>query len=116
MSDVNGEPEGDQPGVPEDVPTGARGSLSKVVRDWLIVIGVALVAALLVRTYVLQQFYISGPSMETTMYTNDRVLVNKLSYRFGSIDRGDVVVFDRHHERQHRRPRRSHQAGHRARR
>ncbi|MEY4162028.1 MAG: signal peptidase [Actinomycetota bacterium] len=95
MSDVNGEPEGDQPGVPEEAPPGPQGSVSKVVRDWLIVIGVALVAALLVRTYVLQQFYISGPSMETTMYTNDRVLVNKLSYRFGDIDRGDVVVFDR---------------------
>lgn len=67
----------------------------KVLRDWVLVIAVALVAALVVRVYVLQQFYISGPSMETTMFTNDRVLVNKLSYRIHGIHRGDVVVFDR---------------------
>lgn len=73
----------------------ARGGAAKVLRDWLIVIGVALVAALLVRVYVLQQFYISGPSMETTMYSNDRVLVNKMSYRLHGVNRGDVVVFDR---------------------
>ena len=72
-----------------------KGLATKVLRDWLIVIGVALVAALLVRVYVLQQFYISGPSMETTMFSNDRVLVNKLSYRLHDVHRGDVVVFDR---------------------
>ena len=67
----------------------------KVLRDWVVVIAVALAAALVVRVYVLQQFYISGPSMETTMFSNDRVLVNKLSYRLHDIHRGDVVVFDR---------------------
>jgi signal peptidase I len=55
----------------------------------------ALGAALLVRVYVLQQFYISGPSMETTLFGDNRVLVNKLSYRLHGIHRGDVVVFDR---------------------
>lgn len=77
-----------------EAPAG-RPSVSKVVRDWLVVIAVALGAAMLVRMYVLQQFYISGPSMETTMFTDDRVLVNKLSYRLHDIRRGDVVVFDR---------------------
>lgn len=68
---------------------------SKVLRDWIFVVVLALGAALLVRVYVLQQFYISGPSMETTLLSNNRVLVNKLSYRLHSIRRGDVVVFDR---------------------
>ncbi len=72
-----------------------RTSPGRILRDWLVVIAVALGAAILVRTFVLQQFYISGPSMETTMYTDDRVLVNKMSYRFSDIGRGDVVVFDR---------------------
>lgn len=67
----------------------------RLLRDWLIVIIVALGAAMLVRIYVLQQFYISGPSMETTLFQDNRVLVNKLSYRLHSIHRGDVVVFDR---------------------
>ena len=69
--------------------------VKKVLRDWFLVVVLALGAALLVRVYVLQQFYISGPSMETTLYGNNRVLVNKLSYRLHGISRGDVVVFDR---------------------
>ena len=69
--------------------------LGKVVRDWLVVVLIALGAAMLVRVYVLQQFYISGPSMQTTLLENNRVLVNKLSYRLHDVYRGDVVVFDR---------------------
>jgi len=65
------------------------------VREWITVIGVALLIAFVVRGFVLQQFYISGPSMESTMFQNNRVLVNKLSYRLHDIRRGDVVVFDR---------------------
>ncbi|MEY4656735.1 MAG: hypothetical protein RL073_962 [Actinomycetota bacterium] len=65
------------------------------IREWIIVIGVALLIAFIVRGFVLQQFYISGPSMESTMFQNNRVLVNKLSYRLHDIHRGDVVVFDR---------------------
>ena len=78
--------------ISEDAPLH---SFSKVLRDWVFVVVLALGAALLVRVYVLQQFYISGPSMETTLLGNNRVLVNKLSYRLHSIRRGDVVVFDR---------------------
>ena len=74
-------------------PTANRAA--KVLRDWLVVLAVALAAAFAVRFWVLQQFYISGPSMETTLYSNDRVLVNKLSYRLHGVRRGDVVVFDR---------------------
>ena len=69
--------------------------IAKVLRDWFLVVVLALGAALLVRVYVLQQFYISGPSMETTLFGDNRVLVNKLSYRLHDIHRGDVVVFDR---------------------
>lgn len=65
------------------------------IREWITVIGVALLIAFVVRGFVLQQFYISGPSMESTMFQNNRVLVNKLSYRLHEIHRGDVVVFDR---------------------
>lgn len=65
------------------------------IREWITVIGVALLIAFIVRGFVLQQFYISGPSMESTMFQNNRVLVNKLSYRLHDIHRGDVVVFDR---------------------
>ena len=70
-------------------------SAARLLRDWIIVVVLALGAAMLVRVYVLQQFYISGPSMEMTLQENDRVLVNKMSYRLHDIHRGDIVVFDR---------------------
>ena len=67
----------------------------KAAREWLTVVAVALLIAFIVRGFVLQQFYISGPSMESTMFQNNRVLVNKLAYRLHDIGYGDVVVFDR---------------------
>ena len=67
----------------------------KQIIEWIAVIAIALIVAVLVRLFLLQQFYISGPSMETTMFSDDRVLVSKLAYEIGEIDRGDIVVFDR---------------------
>jgi signal peptidase I len=76
-------------------PAPGRHSAWKAVREWAVVLVVALAAAALIRVFVLQQFYISGPSMESTLVQDDRVLVNKLSYRLHDVNRGDVVVFDR---------------------
>lgn len=67
----------------------------RVAVEWFAVIAVAVIAAVGVRVLVLQQFFIAGPSMETTMVSDERVLVNKLSYRLHGVNRGDVVVFDR---------------------
>lgn len=78
-----------------EIQTSESHNVGRLLRDWLLVIALALGAAMMVRLYVLQQFYISGPSMETTLFQNNRVLVNKMSYRLHSINRGDVVVFDR---------------------
>ncbi len=72
-----------------------RSAWLKQVREWLVVIVAAVFIAMALRTFVVQQFYIAGPSMEVTLFGDDRVLVNKLSYRFGSPSRGDVIVFDR---------------------
>jgi len=74
---------------------GSSALIRRLLVEWVGVIGIALVIAIVVRMFLLQQFYISGPSMETTMFTNNRVLVNKLAYRIGDVKRGDVVVFDR---------------------
>ncbi|MGW2592585.1 signal peptidase I [Streptomyces sp. NPDC001515] len=53
------------------------------------------VAVLLFSAFVVQPFLIPSHSMEPTLKVGDRVLVNKLAYRFGSVpQRGDVVVFD----------------------
>jgi len=60
--------------------------------DWLVVMGIALLAAFLIRTYVLAHFVVDGTSMVTTLEDGDRVFVNKLSYRLHDPRRGDVVV------------------------
>ncbi len=63
--------------------------------EWLVVVVVALVAALLVKTFVIQAFFIPSASMEPTLVPGDRVLVNKLSYDLHAVHDGDVVVFRR---------------------
>lgn len=57
-------------------------------------VGVALAITFVVRLLVVQAFYIPSGSMEPTLDVGDRVLVSKLSYRLGDVERGDVVVFD----------------------
>ena len=54
----------------------------------------ALVLALLIKSFVVQAFYIPSSSMENTLEIGDKVLVNKLIYDFRSIHRGDIVVFN----------------------
>ncbi|MDP2291178.1 MAG: signal peptidase I [Actinomycetota bacterium] len=82
------------PPTDNDTPVGAQHPRKKgnVLTEWIIVIIVAISAALLVRAFVLQQFAVSGHSMDTTLHNADRVLVNKLSYRMHDPNRGDVVV------------------------
>ncbi|MGH8791795.1 MAG: signal peptidase I [Stackebrandtia sp.] len=62
-------------------------------RELPVLLVVATVVALLVRTFVLQSFWIPSGSMENTLERGDRVLVNKLVYDFFDPDRGEVVVF-----------------------
>jgi signal peptidase I len=54
----------------------------------------ALVLALLIKSFVVQAFYIPSSSMENTLEIGDKVLVNKLVYDFRSVHRGDIVVFN----------------------
>ncbi|MEV0328282.1 signal peptidase I [Micromonospora echinospora] len=58
-----------------------------------VLLGVAILVAVLVRAFVLQTFFIPSPSMENTLQIDDRVLVNKLVYDFRSPERGEVIVF-----------------------
>jgi signal peptidase I len=59
---------------------------------WLV--PVAVVAALLIKGFVFQAFYIPSGSMEPTLNIGDRVLVNKLSYDLHDVHRGDIIVFE----------------------
>ena len=53
----------------------------------------ALVIAVLIKTFLVQPFWIPSESMLDTIHVNDRVMVNKLAFQFGEPERADVVVF-----------------------
>lgn len=55
----------------------------------------ALIAAMIIRIFLLQLFYIPTPSMVPYLNKNDKITVNKLSYKFHDVERGDVVVFEK---------------------
>jgi signal peptidase I len=65
----------------------------KVIIEWGVILVVAVVASFLVRAYAVQTFFIPSGSMEPTLHVGDRILVNKLSVRFGTINIGDIIVF-----------------------
>lgn len=65
------------------------------VIEWVAIIAAALIAALVIKTWLIQAFYIPSESMTPTLVKDDRVLVNKLSYRLHDVNRGDIVVFER---------------------
>ena len=67
-------------------------------RSWWIELPIllvfALVLALIIKTFVVQAFFIPSSSMENTLEIGDKVLVNKMVYDFRAIHRGDIVVFN----------------------
>jgi signal peptidase I len=74
--------------------TGTSGS-GRWVLEWAVVLVVAVVLAIGVRTYVAQMFFIPSGSMEPTLQIGERIVVDKLSYHFQDVHRGDIVVFRR---------------------
>src|SRR3974377_1995694 len=62
-------------------------------REYVEAIGMALLLALFIRTFIVQAFKIPSGSMIPTLQIGDHILVNKLSYDFTPIQRGDIIVF-----------------------
>jgi len=63
-------------------------------RELPILLGVAVLVAILVRAFVVQTFYIPSGSMEHTLERLDRVLVNKVVYHLREPARGEIIVFE----------------------
>lgn len=59
-----------------------------------ILVLIALIVAVVIKTFLIQAFFIPSASMVATLEVNDRVLVNKLAFTFGEPGVGDVIVFD----------------------
>src|SRR4051812_30614448 len=85
------------PGKPTRRGKHEHGSGRRFVGSTPFLILVALVVALVVKTFLVQAFYIPSESMVPTLMVGDRVFVNKLVYDLGDIHRGDVIVFQNPH-------------------
>jgi signal peptidase I len=102
----SGEPAGEPAGEGEpDRPRGDQREQRRdgsgfvgFVRETAILLVLAVGLAIVFKTFLVQAFFIPSGSMEPTLLIGDRVLVEKLSYRFGEPQHGDVVVFIRDDE------------------
>lgn len=83
-----------EPGAGEGRPS-PRKFPTRAVVEWVLVIAVALGVAVTVRTFVIGTYYIPSCSMSPTLHIGDRIVVDKLSYDFHSVHRGDIIVFSR---------------------
>ncbi|MGH2760090.1 MAG: signal peptidase I [Actinomycetota bacterium] len=79
--------------APQEATPSDKGGVLRFFKELPVLVALALGIALLIKAFLVQAFYIPSASMEPTLVQGDRVLVNKLSYRFGEPKRGDVVVF-----------------------
>jgi signal peptidase I len=64
------------------------------VREWVETLAIALVVALLIRTFVVQVYLVEGPSMEPTLHTGERLLVNKMVYMLREPKPGEIIVLE----------------------
>ena len=91
MTEIDGDVQSDDAAEPDE---DHRRSVRNVV-EWVAIVAAALAVALVVKTFLIQAFFIPSLSMFPTLHEGDRVLVNKLSYRLHDVHRGDLVVFER---------------------
>jgi signal peptidase I len=85
---------------PAEPPEGTRRGRRRFVGSTPFLILIALVVAIVVKTFLVQAFYIPSASMVPTLEIGDRVFVNKLVYDLGDIHRGDIIVFANPHPEQ----------------
>jgi signal peptidase I len=71
----------------------AEGKQTSLGRELLLIVGVALILSILVRTFLAQAFYVPSSSMEDTLLVQDRIIVSKLTTQVSGVNRGEIVVF-----------------------
>ena len=71
----------------------ANGGWQSELKDWIISIGIALVLAFFIRTFVVELYLVDGPSMQPTLQDGNRLVVSKFIYNIRKPERGEVIVF-----------------------
>ncbi|MCX7746523.1 MAG: signal peptidase I [Clostridia bacterium] len=79
--------EGESPGYESQSP-----NYLKEFFQWIMVIIIALVVALLMKAFIFELVLVEGPSMQNTMFTGQKLVVYKLGYQFTLPERGDIIV------------------------
>lgn len=74
--------------------TKKKKSTKKEIIEYIVSLGVAVIVALLFRTYVFARANVDGPSMLSTLKNKDVIFVEKLSLYTNSIKRGEIITFD----------------------
>lgn len=92
LGDSTGLPPGVEP-PPYHKEDEKQPGLLAVLRETVVLVALAVLLAVVFKTFLIAAFYIPSGSMESTLNISDRVLVEKVSYRFGDIEHGDVIVF-----------------------
>lgn len=83
----------DGPAVGISSPRPWRQSPAFRLLEWILIVAAAIGTAMLIRTYVAQTFFIPTASMSPTLRIDDRIAIDKLSYRIRDPRRGEIVVF-----------------------
>lgn len=87
------EPQRDAAATDGDARAEQRSGAWRGVREFVIIIVIALVISAFVRAFLVQAFYVPSASMEMTLVPNDRIVASRITTRISGIDRGEVVVF-----------------------
>jgi len=81
------------PQTPDNTSNKAAENKTNPVVEGLQTLGLSIVLALGIRTFVAEARYIPSGSMEPTLEINDRLVVEKISYHLNPPERGDIIVF-----------------------
>ena len=68
-------------------------SVAREIVEWICVIIVALIISLTINNFIIVNATVPSSSMETTIMTNDRIIGNRLAYKFDDPKRGDIIIF-----------------------
>lgn len=68
------------------------------VKDWIVSIIIAIILAFVIRTFIVEPYLVEGTSMNPTLQTQERLLVNKALYYFTDPVKDDIIVFKYPHD------------------
>ena len=70
-----------------------NGTAKNEVWEWIKALGIAIILALVIRSFLFAPFLVDGSSMMPTLENGERLIVNKLVYRLHGPEHGDIIVF-----------------------